>query len=511
MPLAPRGVQSLRCVNVANDDQVDLVLLRWHGAGSPSCLAIPLRTSASGVILCVPNGFIPQEELDEAADGPCDGVVGPHMVASVAVQGSGSEAEMMEVILVEMSMAIAGQLDKKTQRSRKTFQGFAADRSVLPSFSELNDLVASWTEGGEARLEEYYTAPEEMLEEEPQELVPPEMHSDQNAAILAQLVEIQTAVESRFQALESKVHGLQAPAAKTRAALPGPSRPAAGAGRGGLQDQMENLLGHVRDQVRRPPPRLPDEPGRLGETAVEARAQKPLDAENASTDELLKLALVKLMHGSKAKKSRRLPGLPSWESGDSSAEEQDPGWSSTSRGGRGIEAVERLNVAMKNHPEAYQERMESRMCKAVDTTELLPTVPLQFARSCPVGKSRTAGYCLQGFANVHRLLLENKPRQARLQVLRMMAALEQFLIDENWQVASRVTGMEEPPWGFWATQDLGALRRQYVYTRLAESTWIGALINELKEEEWLTKKKTHPPPKGQTMKGAGRGATEEAG
>ena len=48
------------------------------------------------------------------------------------------------------------------------------------------------------------------------------------------------------------------------------------------------------------------------------------------------------------------------------------------------------------------------MLKAVDATEMVPTVPLQFARSCPVGKSRTAGCCLQGFDNVHRLLLENR-------------------------------------------------------------------------------------------------------
>ena len=77
-------------------------------------------------------------------------------------------------------------------------------------------------------------------------------------------------------------------------------------------------------------------------------------------------------------------------------------------------------------------------------------------------------------------MLENKPRLARLQTLRMMAALEQFLIDENWSVASRVTGMEEPPWGHWATQDLAAIRRQFVYTRMVEATWVGALINELK-------------------------------
>ena len=99
---------------------------------------------------------------------------------------------------------------------------------------------------------------------------------------------------------------------------------------------------------------------------------------------------------------------------------------------------------MRAHPEAYQERMEQRMMKACDASELTPTLPLQFVKSSPVGKSKTAGYCLQGFAEVHRLLLENKPKQARLHVLRMMAALEQFLIDESWVVASRLMCTEEP-------------------------------------------------------------------
>ena len=216
----------------------------------------------------------------------------------------------------------------------------------------------------------------------------------------------------------------------------------------------------------------------------------------------------KMVQGTKSKKGRRLPGLPNFEdSSDSERGEGEQSWSSTSKGGRGIEAVERLNQAMKSYPDAYSERMEARVAKAVESAELLPTVPMLFAKSCPVRKSRTAGYCLQGFAHVHRLLLENKPRQARLQVLRMMGALEQFLIDENWLVASRLTGMEEPPWGHWASQDLGAVW-QYVYSRLAESTWIGALNNELKEEEWLTKKKfstAAPKPKA---KGGGRDANE---
>ena len=36
-------------------------------------------------------------------------------------------------------------------------------------------------------------------------------------------------------------------------------------------------------------------------------------------------------------------------------------------------------------------------------------------------------------------------------------------MDENWLVASGLTGMAEPAWGHWADQDLGALRRQSMW------------------------------------------------
>ena len=128
---------------------------------------------------------------------------------------------------------------------------------------------------------------------------------------------------------------------------------------------MEDLLSGMREQVGPLPRRLANEPGRTGEVAAEARglsaAPAQTDPETASVDDLLKVALVKLVQGNKSKKSKRLPGLLSWEeSGGSSTEEKEAGWSSTSRGGRGIEAVERLRSAMKAHPEAYQERMESQ-------------------------------------------------------------------------------------------------------------------------------------------------------
>lgn len=261
------------------------------------------------------------------------------------------------------------------------------------------------------------------------------------------------------------------------------------------------------------PGRFVDEPDKTALTAVEGAPlpEVQMDAGasgTASMDDMMKLQMLKMMKElsqPKSKKPKKLPGLASWEESDSSQDEAT--WSSSSRGGRGIEAVERVRLAMRNHPEAYQERMEQRMMRSVDMAEMSATVPHLFIKGTPVGKSKTAGYCLHGYAEVLKLLLENKPKQARLHVLRMMAALEQFLIDESWTVASRLTCVEEPPWGHWAAQDTQAIRRQLIYNRLSESTWMGALINQLKEEEWLTKKRaTVQNPKGN---GKGRGKDKE--
>ena len=449
MPLSERGVLSLRIVN--DPAGVDLLCFKWPvGAGSRWNLAIPLRTCSAGIILALPGQTISAETL-----------IGPHQLVTVSPQGGTDASELLEVQMVEFAMEVHKQLEKKTPRTRRIIMGFTGDVAVLPNLEELNTMVESWLEGGDLRLEEYFTAAEEIPPQEPRAPAP-------NADILEHLQALKTSLDKRFGGLEAAVQKLEAEQKASQRPQPkGPNeglKPAGG---------VEDILQEARTQIRRPPRRMPDEPGRGAETAVDLDLLAPRGSEDSpSVDETMKMALVQLLHdktGKSKRKSKKLPGLAAWEESESSGDETS-GWSSSSKGGRGIEAVERLWGAMRNNPEPYQERMEQRMMKAVEATELTPNVPMLFAKSAPVGKSRTAGYCLQGFAHVHRLLLENKPKQARLQVLRMMASLEQFLIDESWTVAGRLTGMEEPPWGHWATQDSNALRKQYVYTRLAESS-----------------------------------------
>ena len=102
---------------------------------------------------------------------------------------------------------------------------------------------------------------------------------------------------------------------------------------------------------------------------------------------------------------------------------------------------------MKAHPQAYIDRMESKMAKAVNLTEIDATTPGKYGLTVPIGKSKSVGYCLQGFLEIHKNMIEGKPKLARLNTLRMISAIEQFVLDENWVVAGRLTATQNPHGG----------------------------------------------------------------
>lgn len=469
---------------------VPILVLRWPPDGDKWAVVVPCRISDSGIILAVPAGVMSDEELEEGNNAPPEALMGPSLTGQVGIQDSLDPSDLVEVLLVEFNMQVRTLIEKKTARSKRVVSGFkevAVD--ALPSFRELNELVESWIHSGLLRVEDYVTAQEE---EDP----PPEPGMREVLSYLRRL-------EDRLDALQAHPHLQQPAAGSARQNLGAVPKAGLLTKPGGANESKKAIMSQIQQEVGRGPGRLPDQPG--GETGKEALTllQESALKEETSVDELLKVSMLKMLsdlsNKKKEKKPKKLPGLSHLAS--SSEDEDSTSWSSTSRGGKGIEAVEQWKQAMKAHPDAYLERMEARMCRAVAASEMDPTIPSKFIQTVPVGKAKTAGYALFGFSEILRLMLENRPRQARLHTVRMMASMEQFLIDESWTVASRLTGADEPPWGVWAVQDLAALRRQYIYTRLAESTWVGALINELKEEEWLMKKRGGKTGEGKGAKG----------
>ena len=488
MPLAERAFRSMSLIN-QTENAVPILVLRWPPDGDKWAVVVPCRISDSGIILAMPAGVMSEEEIDEGNNAPPEALMGPSLPGTASIQDSSEPSELVEVLLVEFNMQVRTLIEKKTARSTRVTTGFKQGAlDVLPSFKDLNDLVEGWISSGVLRVEDYVTAQEEEA--------PPSTTDMREVLTYLRRLEERLDVLQAHPQLQTPVENLagRSLGAVPKAALP--TKPA------GARENKDQIMKEINQEVGKGPGRVPDQPG--GETAKEAITllQESVGQE-ASVDDLLKVSMLKMLSDlsgkKKEKKPRKLPGLS--HIGSSSEDEDSTSWSSTSRGGKGIEAVEQWKQAMKAHPDAYLERMEARMCRAVAASEMDPTIPSKYIQTVPVGKAKTAGYALFGFSEILRLMLENRPRQARLHTVRMMASMEQFLIDESWTVASRLTGADEPPWGVWAVQDLSALRRQYIYTRLAESTWVGALINELKEEEWLMKKRGGKSGEGKGAKG----------
>lgn len=490
MPLTERSFLNLKTVD--SGAVVDLLFLKSLDGEDSWILAIPVRVNKKGIILALPSGSVSESLLEAGAEAGPEDLLGPSQEIQV-VSESSAEVEV-PVLLVEFSFQVYKSLEKKTSRTtKKKVQNFDADPSVLPSFQEVDQAAARWIASGTLRHEEFLTCAEEPSD------------------VLGQL---RMLLDQRLAPLEKSMEELR----RRPMVPPTPKEDVLGGcpdGFGG--DVDKSVLSRLRDVVGTRP-QLPDEPGRTGLNA-QGRCREPALEEDledttpqSDLDAMMKMAMLKLLKDvsdkpRKKSKAKRLPGLPWGDSDDSQDEEEEDRWTSSARSGKGIEQVEKLRAAMKAHPQAYIDRMESKMAKAVNLTEIDATTPGKYGLTVPIGKSKSVGYCLQGFLEIHKNMIEGKPKLARLNTLRMISAIEQFVLDENWVVAGRLTGNPEPPWGQWAVQDVPALRREYVYSRLAEPTWVGSLINELKEEDWLSKKRQSL----KNPKGPGKGKEAAAG
>ncbi len=49
--------------------------------------------------------------------------------------------------------------------------------------------------------------------------------------------------------------------------------------------------------------------------------------------------------------------------------------------------------------------------------------------------------------------------------------------------------MEQPDWSGWTRQDAEGLRRVYPNSRLADREWVATIVAELKDEDFLMKRR----------------------
>jgi hypothetical protein len=210
-------------------------------------------------------------------------------------------------------------------------------------------------------------------------------------------------------------------------------------------------------------------------------------------DQMMKLAMMELLKGKQKKKTKHIPGIPSYEAGSSS----DEGGGGGITGSKGSSAHESLRQSMRKHPKAFRERVQQRMAAKLQKDHLSKGDVLLFAeKHIGVGKQKTLGYCLQLMCLIAEAFNEGKQEEGLWLLYASIMMMDQYSLDENWKTAWKLIDLPSPPFDRWQVADLGQLRRDTAYTSLAEAGWIAAVANRFKEEDVIIKRRGKGGQKG---------------
>ena len=278
--------------------------------------------------------------------------------------------------------------------------------------------------------------------------------------------------------------------------------------------------------ARHPPGGVPTPPRTKGAGSSASADNEEVVDGDMSTDQLLKMALVKALGGGKAKRRSKGPGLPLSQSGsesDNEAATEDP--LRKLSGAKGSLLLERLKVAMEQQPAAYITAIEALAADTLgESSPNVMTVERFVKEEMPMGHEKSLGYATWGIARAVTMLRAGHHEKAHLILLLLLASIEQYRLDQNWGAAWKLTQLSMPPFAEWRTKDamMSQLRADCAHARLAHPTWCAAVIAKLRDEETLTKRRqggapgshsnsqgdrSERPPRG---RGRGRGTPESA-
>ena len=118
-----------------------------------------------------------------------------------------------------------------------------------------------------------------------------------------------------------------------------------------------------------------------------------------------------------------------------------------------------------------------------------------------MGKQQVLGYMLTVLASISEALADGKTDLAQRRCLSGIGAVEQFDLDGNWDTAWKLFDLEPPPFEHWGRMNTEPMKKEYPTARLIPRKWIAALIAELRDEDFLRKRRGG--------KGGGKRANED--
>eukprot|EP00435_Cladocopium_sp_Y103_P061925 s641_g23.t1 len=446
--LPNRKLKSLKVASSASDWEWCMLEL-----ADRKSVAIPILKRKGGVLLALPQDSFALDELDagEVADELPD--LGPFFLKEVLVESEEGAGHMTTPVVLAIWLL--------------------APESGLETAARASD--------------QYVSAFEDLP---PQQIAPP----------------VLDALLSQVQNLAEAVSGLQAEVGQVKQQQQQrQQQPAAAVPEGAALDRVVQLAGRP-PTTRAHPTRAEAAACPEQMSAIEDAAEEDEEVgAHMDTDQLLRLALVKMVAKTSKSSRRRKVGLGLDESSGSEAED-DP--LRKLSGAKGTLLQERLKMAMQAHPKDYIHTVETLAASALGLSAVGEDTMERYVREeLPVGSDRNMGHCLWIMLKAINLLKTKQTDAAHLLLLLGLAAYEQFRLDQNWQAAWRITQLPLPPFQEWRVREstLSQLRQDHAHSRLIHTTWSAAITARLKDEEILVRRR------GQGgQKGKGRGKSAEA-
>ena len=136
------------------------------------------------------------------------------------------------------------------------------------------------------------------------------------------------------------------------------------------------------------------------------------------------------------------------------------------------------------------------MAQAIGVKELTDLSATEYVeRHTLLGTRRESAYLAMALANIHGSFVAGNADRARMLTLGTLMALDQSLLDGQWELGSRLTGLPLPRWHLWHNQDTRPSARA-ARSLLAEPEWIAAAIGKSKDEGYVKKNRTQSQGRG---------------
>lgn len=128
--------------------------------------------------------------------------------------------------------------------------------------------------------------------------------------------------------------------------------------------------------------------------------------------------------------------------------------------------AKRLLTFRSKEPKAFTAEMRSclmaQLATATDTGHLL----VRYVTRLPLEKQRYPGYGMWTMAQLNRELEAGRVEAGQLLTIRMVASIEQAILDGHWWTAWPLTGLAGPPWATWERSSLSAHRLAFASSSL---------------------------------------------